>query len=99
MTCAPARDSSSAIPLPTPLLAPVTSAIFDSSGRFTEAILSGLPTEPGPVSTENQFAAAASEIHFVFDALDRRAGIIPVHAIATGSSHGEENFLCEDRVN
>src|SRR5436305_9312396 len=29
------RASSSAIPLPTPLLAPVTSAVFDSSGRAT----------------------------------------------------------------
>src|SRR5260370_6184580 len=38
---APARANWRAIPLPTPLLAPVTRAVFELSGRVTLAILSG----------------------------------------------------------
>src|SRR5438067_13890198 len=46
-TFAPARASSSAIPLPIPLLAPVTRAVFELSGRVTLAILSGGNSDRG----------------------------------------------------
>src|SRR5579872_5897773 len=47
---------------------------------------------------QNHFTAAAAEVHLILDALDGRAGIVPMDATRRGVAHHGEDLRLEKRV-